>query len=81
MNDSSDVHAPKIVPYRYREYPRMLYKEKLTCVVKNDDECNAKLAKGWEFEPQALPSAADLDAVASEQDIKRGPGRPKKEVS
>jgi hypothetical protein len=49
--------------YEYREYPRILYKDGASVIVKSDEEKAAKLADGWSLsetapltpEPPAVP--------------------------
>ena len=76
------------MPVDPKRYPKCKYKGgERPCLVANPDEEKA-LGKGWVDHPNlspppdSLPSAADLDAVASEQKVaevtRRGPGRPPK---
>lgn len=51
----------------------MLHLEGQKLIVKTAEEKDAALAKGWQLTPdaapKALPSAADLDAAATEREI------------
>ena len=81
MRDSDDVHAPKIKPYTYQEYPRMLHKPGGKWMTVMDDASKkAALDRGWLLTPpQPLPSEEDLDLVVAEQEIKNAvPARPGK---
>ncbi len=72
INESVDVHGPKLRPYKYQEYPRALYgAEGKVKLVKNDDQRKAALANGWRLEAPVPPSAEDLDAVEAEKELKK----------
>jgi hypothetical protein len=65
MTREFDLNNPPKVPYRYQEYPRMLYRGDKTVIVKDDGECAAFLANGWSKDPAAaieVNIAPELDS-------------------
>jgi hypothetical protein len=59
-----------------REFPRLLYRgdgsRENRLVVHNEDACDAALSEGWREAKFPIPP---------EPDVKRKPGRPRKDVS
>ena len=65
MTREFDLNKPPTPPYRYQEFPRMLYRGAKNTIVKNASERDKLLAQGWTIEPQqavAAPSAPALDS-------------------
>jgi hypothetical protein len=55
MQREFDLNKPPTPPYRYQEYPRMLYLGRETAIVKDEFELEQYLAHGWSKEPQEAP--------------------------
>jgi hypothetical protein len=56
MTREFDLNKPPPPPYRYQEYPRMLYRDGKTAVVQNDGELLDMLSHGWSKTPPAAES-------------------------
>lgn len=68
-NREFDLAKPPVVPYRYQEFPRMVYHhaKRLTKTVTNSDHLEDALAAGWSKQPfpvEVLDAAPELDADA-----------------
>src|SRR5215472_18103758 len=46
-----DLNKPPTPPYRYQEYPRMLYRGAQTAIVQDDVELEIMLAENWSKDP------------------------------
>jgi len=46
-----DLNKPPTPPYKYQEYPRMLYRGTQTSIVHDDDECELMLSQNWSKTP------------------------------
>src|SRR5215472_6991326 len=70
MTREFDLNRPPTPPYRYQEFPRMLYLGSATKIVKNASERDKSLAAGWTLDPQqaveVAPAPALEPAVAAE---------------
>jgi hypothetical protein len=78
MTREFDLNKPPTQPYRYQEYPRLLYRQGKTAVVQNDDQLQDMLAHGWsktppdnmevnlggELSPEMRAEAAAIDPIA-----------------
>jgi hypothetical protein len=53
MTREFDLNKPPTPPYRYQEYPRMLYRDTETAIVRNQMELEQSLASGWSKTPAA----------------------------
>jgi len=67
MTREFDLNKPPTPPYRYQEFPRMLYRKDKTVIVKNAAEQAKLLTQGWNLQPVwdvAVPGAG-IDAAAA----------------
>jgi len=55
-----DLNKPPTPPYRYQEYPRMLYRGAQTTIVHDDDELEIMLAQDWSKTPP-LPGTVEIN--------------------
>jgi hypothetical protein len=70
--DSSDVHAPRVNRYIYKEFPRMLHApDGRTKVVNTAEEKEAAMKKGWELQPRVILEAEDPDPIDVEKKSKK----------
>lgn len=68
-----------MVDLRELEYPRMLYKGKgikTWLRVDDADQAALEMADGWMLVPDMADEAPEVDA----ETVKRGPGRPRKQL-
>jgi hypothetical protein len=90
MPKQFDLNAPPKEPYRFQEFPCVIYdhEERVTKVVHSEEERAAYLAEGWRreaFGAELSEVALDPDEAAEVAKVdqlvhaKRGPGRPRKE--
>lgn len=65
-----DLNNPPILePYRFQEFPKMLYRDDKNIVVKDSEEEKAYLAKGWSPKPPApKPEAEEEEEMAALED-------------
>ena len=55
MQREFDLNKPPTPPYRYQEFPRMLYLGRQTAIVKDAFELEQYLEQGWSKEPLEAP--------------------------
>lgn len=53
-----DLNKPPTPPYRFAEYPMLLYKQTLATTAHTYEERQQLLAAGWSEDPKGMPSAA-----------------------
>jgi hypothetical protein len=89
MPKQFDLNAPPKEPYRYQEFPCVIYdhEARATRIVHSAEERALWLAEGWDRKPfpaEAAEVSLDPDEAAEVANVdrvlntKRGPGRPRK---
>jgi hypothetical protein len=75
---SFDLNNPPKVPYRFKEFPRCMYRDGQSRAAHNEEEVQTALAQGWSkdpapvpfeapaLEPEAAAEAAAVDAKLAE---------------
>lgn len=66
--DSSDVHAPRIMPYKFVEFPRMLHShDGRKKIVHTTEEKEDALRRGWQLAPDVITAEPEIDPIPLEE--------------